>query len=662
MLTNWQSLGRKFLTSALLAVISCNGQLTNSRGIAGSKPGNDPGAKPGDDIEEWDTYVSDPIPQGVETKIEIGRNRIEIAANAFPADSRVQLRRVAADERDSLLSSAQVESDDELVELKVMDSTLTETVPVELLSSSIWVSQRVATPSTPIDPYFAFWSDRPDPPTPADIKILTKSSIQVDEATSTLSLTATVYQSIGTRIHQTHFHFMAGFNSDIASRAKVEDQAPIATSSPTPGGSQTGAGDSGAGIALVDKIVVAELNACMIRQGELKCWGNNNYAQIGHINGVVVGDQAAELQSPFPDPTGEKYVDVAIGTGLICAITGAGKVKCAGNNDYNIKGHGSGVTSDNFADAPTINIGTGRKALSIKAEGDTVCIVRDDHKVSCWGNIPGNGYDVYYGGDNFGLEQPTYYFGSGAEVNSVAVGNNVICALLNGGTVKCFGENAYGQLGLGNSSARVAPPSTSDAGDQLVAVNLGNGITAKSIAASDRRVCVTTNADELKCWGANATGSFAPQSPGGTYSVGLQASEMGNSLASIDFGSNLKVKAIASGGDANCAILDNNQVKCYGWNLRGQLGHLNETNCGPFNTNNMGTNLAQTDITGTSGKTVKSLALGLNVACAMLDSLEMKCWGKNEYGLLLNTAVGSEIIGNESGEMADNLQPLNLGW
>jgi Alpha amylase, C-terminal all-beta domain/Regulator of chromosome condensation (RCC1) repeat len=83
---------------------------------------------------------------------------------------------------------------------------------------------------------------------------------------------------------------------------------------------------------------------------------------------------------------------------------------------------------------------------------------------------------------------------------AIAVGRLPNCALLNDHRVKCWGNNGYGQLGLGDREDRGADPATM--GDNLPTVDLGTGRTAKSLAAGRNSTCAILNDDTLKCWGA----------------------------------------------------------------------------------------------------------------------------------------------------------------
>ena len=54
------------------------------------------------------------------------------------------------------------------------------------------------------------------------------------------------------------------------------------------------------------------------------------------------------------------------------------------------------------------------------------------------------------------------------------------CALLNDGTIKCWGSGNSGRLGYGNTNNIGGP---NEMGDNLAAIDLGNGKTAVQLAA-----------------------------------------------------------------------------------------------------------------------------------------------------------------------------------
>src|SRR5262245_21647553 len=88
-------------------------------------------------------------------------------------------------------------------------------------------------------------------------------------------------------------------------------------------------------------------------------------------------------------------------------------------------------------------------------------------------------------------------------VLAVAAGEAHTCVITEGGFVKCWGDNSFGQLGLGDIKSRGGQPF--EMGDNLSFVNLGTGLTASAITAGDNHTCVLIGT-QVKCWGKGQVG------------------------------------------------------------------------------------------------------------------------------------------------------------
>jgi len=98
---------------------------------------------------------------------------------------------------------------------------------------------------------------------------------------------------------------------------------------------------------------------------------------------------------------------------------------------------------------------------------------------------------------------------------------------------------------------------------------------------------------------------------------------MGDNLAAIPLRTGRTALAITAGGAPTCALLDDHTVKCWGWNLGGQLGLGDVVNRGD-QPGEMSDALPAVAV-GT-GRTVTSLAQGPGHTCVLLDDPSIKCW------------------------------------
>jgi len=226
-----------------------------------------------------------------------------------------------------------------------------------------------------------------------------------------------------------------------------------------------------------------------------------------------------------------------------CTLLRNGTVKCWGRNNYGQlglgdkvdRGDGPGEVGDNL---PPISLGTGRKAVDVTIGSNFACALLDNATVKCWG-MSGYGNlglgDNVFRGDNdgeMGNALPAVNVGSGHTAQAVAAGGRYACAVLDDATVKCWGDNPYGQLGIGDINPRGNAPS--EMGDLLPTVDLAlGGGRVRQIAASAVHNCVLIAPDVVKCWGNNQYGHLGL---GDTRQRGDDPGEMGAALPEVELG------------------------------------------------------------------------------------------------------------------------------
>ncbi len=403
----------------------------------------------------------------------------------------------------------------------------------------------------------------------------------------------------------------------------------------------------------------------LLDNGTVKCWGGGAQGALGQGDTANRGDAPNQMGNNLPAialGTGRTAVAITAGNDNTCALLDNATVKCWGSNgngelglgDVNNRGDGPGEMGDNL---PTVNLGTGRTAAAIIADYVTTCAILDNGSVKCWGlnNMGQLGQgDTTQRGDGpneMGDNLPAINLGTGRTALSVSVSTRVACARLDNSTVKCWGENNFGQLGLGTIDNRGDGPN--EMGDNLPAINLGAGRSAFAvIAGGNGHNCALLDNGQIKCWGINAAGQLGL---GDTASRGDNPGEMGDNLSSLSF-SGARAVSITVGQDHSCAILAGGRVTCWGRNNLGQLGLGDNVDRGNA-PNQMGDNLPIVDL-GT-GRTAVAISAGFQFTCALLDNATVKCWGSNSLGQLGLGATGSR--GDGPGEMGDNLPAVNLG-
>ena len=96
--------------------------------------------------------------------------------------------------------------------------------------------------------------------------------------------------------------------------------------------------------------------------------------------------------------------------------------------------------------------------------------------------------------------------GASAAFRQLSAGGSHTCAIVFDGSVRCWGLNDKGQLGLGDTANR--GDAAGEMGDNLPAVDLGTGRTATAISAGTNHTCALLDNGSLKCCGENQTGEL----------------------------------------------------------------------------------------------------------------------------------------------------------
>jgi alpha-tubulin suppressor-like RCC1 family protein len=344
-------------------------------------------------------------------------------------------------------------------------------------------------------------------------------------------------------------------------------------------------------------LAAGETHSCaLLDNGTLKCWGFNHIGQLGLGDTAYRGDNTNEMGDSLPAVslgTGRTAVVLSTGANHVCALLDNGSLKCWGFNSNGQLGLGDtssrGDGANEMGDAlPAVSLGTGRTVRAVSCGASHVCALLDNGSVKCWGSNQsgqlglGDGNARGDAANEMGDSLPAVSLGTGRTAVAVVAGWQHSCALLDNGALKCWGANQNGQLGLGDNAARGL--SAGEMGDALPAVSLGSGRTAVAVTASGFHTCALLDNGSVKCWGSSQYGQLGL---GDTVSRGDGPGEMGDALAAVSLGSGRTAVAVSSGNYHSCALLDNGTVKCWGWNGYGQLG-LGDTSSRGDNANEMG--------------------------------------------------------------------------
>lgn len=402
----------------------------------------------------------------------------------------------------------------------------------------------------------------------------------------------------------------------------------------------------------VVKIKAGYHHTCaLLNTGRIKCWGLNSNGQLGLGDSNHRGDVPGEMGSALPVTdlgANAKVESLAMGSSHSCARLTSGAVKCWGTSSNGALGLGAitsrGAEPNQMGDRlEVVNLG-GASSMIAASHEHTCALVSD--VVLCWGwNSLGQ----------LGLgDKENRSVANGAYVNlgstvalMFALGEAHTCARVSGGSVKCWGYNGDGQLGLGDDVSRGDDPNEMSV--NLRAVDLGDE-PILAISAGISHNCVVLTDGRVKCWGHNGYGQLGI---GDRARRGTSTSHMGDSLSAVDLGE--AVTALAAGGFHTCALLASGRVKCWGHNEYGQLGLGDMVHRGD-GADEMGDALPTVDLG--EGATAAAITAGAYHTCALLTDGQVKCWGRNHFGQL---GLGDALLrGHEPGTMGDALPAVEL--
>ena len=221
-----------------------------------------------------------------------------------------------------------------------------------------------------------------------------------------------------------------------------------------------------------------------------------------------------------------------------------------------------------------------------------------DGTVNCWGRD-------YMTASNMTTPAPV----AGVEgASSVSSGIRYNCALQTLGTIVCWGDDGYGQLGDGTTNDSIQPV-------QVV------GITdAVAVSTGGFHACALRSTGRVMCWGRNLNGALG----NGTRT---------DSLVPVAVAGITNAVAISAGlaEDETCAVLSTGRIDCWGSGAYGQLGN--------------GTHVSSSTPVQVSGITnAVAVAAGGQDVCAVLATGSIDCWGHNQVGQLGNGTTRNSSV------------------
>ena len=286
---------------------------------------------------------------------------------------------------------------------------------------------------------------------------------------------------------------------------------------------------------------------------------------------------------------------------------------------------GTWVDNATCTDTFAVECGVIGNFVAIEAGGNHTCALTDKGTVWCWGDGKygqlGNNLDedanvpVQVLWNPGGAGQPE---GPLDNISGIALGASFGCALDTDQEIVCWGLGDNGQMGDGMDNSNNAPESRvlwEKTGPDAVLTDV------LSIAAGDQHACALIGT-KIRCWGSNSK---------------KQLSHGSISSSKVAIGVTLpNVQSIAAGGIHTCAVGDKNRTSCWGGNTFGQLGNDKGDSASTHKPDKVEYSNNMVD---QWKDTPKGLTAGGQYTCAWLDVPNESgrlgsCWGTNLKGQL----------------------------
>ena len=341
---------------------------------------------------------------------------------------------------------------------------------------------------------------------------------------------------------------------------------------------------------------------------------------------VVLLALAIGILSPKAGPAQAAGVTAISAGGLhSCLLNATGGLKCWGLNGLGQLGDGRNCVT--ICTTPVDVIGLGGGVAAIGTGIFHTCALTTAGGVKCWGS---NAFGQLGDGTTTERATPVDVVGLTSGVADISAGSRHTCALTAAGGIKCWGYNFYSQLGDGTSGFG------NDRTTPVDVVGLESGVSA--VALGDLHSCALTTAGSVKCWGYNATGQLGNGTTSFSQTVPVDAVGLTSGIA-----------AISAGARHTCALTTVGGVQCWGANQFGQLGD--------------GTTSLRTTpvaVVGLGGG-VAAVAAGAVHTCALTTAGAVKCWGDNDVGQLGDGTTADRSAPADVSGLSDGVAAIAVG-
>ncbi|BDR53505.1 hypothetical protein KIM372_14120 [Bombiscardovia nodaiensis] len=351
----------------------------------------------------------------------------------------------------------------------------------------------------------------------------------------------------------------------------------------------------------------------------------NSHFHISPAYGSAAGDTDVPI-TPYP-VVGVKFIQISSRLNHTLAIGDDGNTYAWGDNTYGQLGDG---TTTQRLTPVKVKVPTGVKFTQVSAGGEGAhSLARDENgNAYAWGH--NNKGQLGFGDTTDRLTPQKITLPSGIHFGRIIAGNDFSIGSSSDYHAGLFtwGNNADGQLGVGDNNIRTTPTLVADLGYNSM------------ISTRQSTVMVDANpgsgGNKIYAWGGNQYGQLLTGDR-----VNRNAPVSINPPSGVNYLANIHLGA----GTANSGSYGDT-IYSWGQGGRGQMGD----GSGNTGADTLITTLQQVTFSMPAGVKVVSLSRGNWHAIAVGDDRKMYAWGNNWYGALGNSSTPTGVPVNVSND------------
>jgi alpha-tubulin suppressor-like RCC1 family protein len=275
--------------------------------------------------------------------------------------------------------------------------------------------------------------------------------------------------------------------------------------------------------------------AVLLSDGTVRTFGRNGNGQLG-VNDTTNRSTPVQVFGISSSATA-----IACGVSHTTVLLADGTVRAFGNNSQGQLG----VNDTTSRQTPVQVFGISSSATAVACGLNHTAVLLADGTVRTFGS---NGEGRLGVGDTTNRLTPVQVFGISSSASAIACGFEHTTVLLADGTVRTFGRGDNGQLGVNDTTSR------------LTLVTVLNITSATAVACGDSQTTVLLSNGTVRTFGRNGNGQ-------------LGVNDTTQRLTPVQvFGISSSASAIACGRYHTAVLLADGTVRTFGYNNNGQLG------------------------------------------------------------------------------------------